>query len=609
MSSNLRLGNINKEFGLITTQKKLIIYFFLAVIIIFFIFNSIFYSLYSSNIEQIVIKENRSTVSKAIEFTDIILQSAEYTADIVQGNSLVQEYLAQSESEFPSDFLMEQDMVQTLQEIANNSVKNISSIDLFLNNNGKFYTTDYGAFSGIEPDIVEYFKALETFQTQDVFSLSEEYRKKLTFIVNRNYEQITFVRPFYDINSGMKEGLIAVNIDKYILKNIIKRDAESSSFIVDKSDNLIISSEDRLQKGLAQQVEEYKRLMSQDSGEMFFDLDGKKQILIYGTSKYTGWKFVTVVPASASMQQMTQLRDSILILFLLMNILSAGILALLLSEQIYRKVNKLIRSMKEVEKGNFDITIEHGDRDEFGFMYTSFNNMTGKIKSLFGELYQQKLLQKDAELKLLQSKINPHFIYNIFDNMNWLIQLERYEELESLVDAVSNYYKKSLNVGRDFISIADTIDQLKSYVEIQKIRFRDRFTCSFEFEEELLDMQILNFMLQPLVENAICHGIEPKAEKCHISVKGYRAGDRILLCVEDDGMGITAEKLDEINYYFENEQAKSDDYFAITNINMRIKLFYGREYGLKISSTHSEGTLVTVTIPADMPQKSEGTNG
>lgn len=602
MQGNPRLGNVNKEFGLITTQKKLIIYFIIVVIILFLIFNSIFYSLYASNIEQILIKENRSTVLKTIEFTNIMLQSAVSAADIVQGNSMIQKRLEMVKEQLTGVLYQETDIASALQDIANNSFKSISSIDLFLNSNDKLYTTDYGAYSGIDPLIIQYFNAL---QIQSGFSLHMEYRKKLTFMVNRNYEQITFTKPFYDINSGMKEGVIAINIDKFVLKNLITRDAVSNSYILDENNNVIVSSFNEVKPELMEQLDKIKDRLTQDSGELFLNLKGKELILVYDTSSFTGWKYVTVIPADASMQQMAKLRDSILVLFLLMNILSAVILVVLLSGQIYRKVNKLIASMREVERGNFDVTIQHGDRDEFGYMYTSFNKMTGKIKALFGELYQQKLLQKDAELKLLQSKINPHFIYNIFDNMNWLIQLERYEELELLVDAVSNYYKKSLNVGRDFISVKDTIDQLKSYVNIQKIRFKDRFTCTFEFEQELLGMQILNFMLQPLVENAICHGIEPKAEKCHISVKGFRSGENVCLCVEDDGMGITAEILDEINYYFENEQAKSDDYFAITNINMRIKLFYGREYGLKIESMHSEGTLATVTIPSVMPGNAE----
>ncbi|MDF2988449.1 MAG: sensor histidine kinase, partial [Eubacterium sp.] len=220
------------------------------------------------------------------------------------------------------------------------------------------------------------------------------------------------------------------------------------------------------------------------------------------------------------------------------------------------------------------------------------------IKNLFGELYEQKLLQKDAELKLLQSKINPHFIYNIFDNMNWLIQLERYQELEVLVDSVSDYFKKSLNAGRDFITVSDTLEQLKSYVQIQLIRFKNRFTCQFDFDDEILDINIPNFMLQPLLENAICHGIEPKAEESHIQIKGIRIEERIFFTVEDDGVGIDPERIQNIITFLESNQPESDNYFALANINKRIKLYYGEEFGLTVRSTRGMGTKVTVIIPA-----------
>ncbi len=596
MLENLKLGNIGRKFEMVTTQKKMIIYFFIAVIAVFLIFNTIFYRLYSANIEQIMIRENSGSVAKASEFSDIILQSLENTAVIIQGNMSIQQGLVQEEKGTPEYYLADVEIVNILQSIANNSVGNISSIDLYLDDSKKLITTDYGTINGLDDEIADYYLQLK--KSNEKFILTDEYRKKLTFMLNRNYEQISLIRPYYDLYSGIRIGVLVINLDKFVMKNIIKRDSDTSNIIMDKDNHHIISVLSESHQGLLQKLEELSEIAEQDSGDIIFSLGRQQQILVFSTSEYAGWKFITVVPAGASMQQMNQLRDSILILFLMMNIITAVVLIVLLTEKVFRKVNKLISSMKEVENGNFDIAIKHGDKDEFGFMYTSFNNMTGKIKSLFGELYQQKLLQKDAELKLLQSKVNPHFLYNIFDNMNWLIQLERYEELEPLVDAVSNYYKKSLNVGRDFISIADTIDQLKSYVEIQKIRFKDRFTCTFDFEDELMDMQILNFMLQPLVENAICHGIEPKSEKCHIIVKGYQCRENVCLSVEDDGMGIRSDKLNEINYYFENEQAQTDDYFALTNINKRIKLFYGKRYGLKISSVQAEGTIVTVTIPS-----------
>jgi two-component system sensor histidine kinase YesM len=181
--------------------------------------------------------------------------------------------------------------------------------------------------------------------------------------------------------------------------------------------------------------------------------------------------------------------------------------------------------------------------------------------------------------------------------MNWLIQLERYDELEILVDSVSTYFKRSLNAGKDFISVADTLEQLESYVQIQKIRFKNRFECIFDFDEEIIDMIIPNFILQPLLENAICHGVEPKTEKCLIQVKGIKIKERVFFTIEDDGAGISADTLKKISDFLANDKTDEDNYFALANINKRIKLYYGEEYGLTIRSTEGVGTKVTVIIP------------
>ncbi|EMS73126.1 sensor histidine kinase [Ruminiclostridium cellobioparum] len=585
----------NTNFKIFATEKKIIVYFFLIVIVIFFMFNSLFYRLYASNIRQIVIQESRSNVKKTVEYTDMIVEGMEYTADVIQNNQLIQQQVDPSQRSSTPSYRINPDIISTLQSIVTNSVKSAASIDLYLNVNNKLYTSDYGVFSYLNTEKKNYFYKL---QIQDGrFVLTNKYRQNINFIKDRNYEQITFVRPIYVLSNGNRAGTLAVNFDKYYLSNIIKSDSEAGSMILDSEGNIVASSVPE-GKGYPQNIEkEIKKLVKAEKGEGLQKVSNGEYIIVYDTSQYTGWKFVNFVPANTTMKQMAQLRDYILVLFLIMNVITASLFIVLMSGKIYRKLKKLIYAMKEVEKGNFGINIEHHEKDEFGYMYTSFNNMVGRIKNLFGELYEQKLLQKDAELKLLQSKINPHFIYNIFDNMNWLIQLERYQELEVLVGSVSDYFKKSLNAGRDFISVADMLEQLKSYVQIQRIRFSNRFTCEFDFDDEIIDMNIPNFMMQPLLENAICHGIEPKAEESRIQVKGVRIEDRVFFTVEDDGVGIDQENIQKIIVFLESMEAESGNYFALANINKRIKLYYGAEYGLTVRSTRGAGTKVTIIIP------------
>lgn len=597
MVKNIENSHISSDYKIFATEKKIIIYFFLIVIAIFFMFNSLFYRQYSLNIKQIVIQESKSNVKKTVEYTDMIFEGMEYTADVLQNSQLIQQQVDPGQQEQTINHRINSEIVSTLQSIETNSVKSAAAIDLYLNKNGRLYTSDYGVYSRLSPDDKLYFNKLQQYDKR--FVLTDEYRKMLTFIKDRNYEQVTLIRPLYILSSGIKAGTLAINFNKFYLNNIIKSDSDSGSIIIDSEGNLISSALPENIGYSDSDTYKIRALAIGNKGEGLQKVNGREFILVYDTSQYTGWKFVNFVPANTSMKHMSELRDYILLLFLLMNILSASLLIVLMSGKVYRKLKKLIFSMKEVENGNFNINIDHHEKDEFGYMYTSFNNMVGRIKTLFGELYQQKLLQKDAELKLLQSKINPHFIYNIFDNMNWLIQLKRYEELEVLVDSVSDYFKKSLNAGRDFISVSDTLEQLKSYVQIQRVRFRNRFFCEFDFDDEIMDMLIPNFMLQPLVENAICHGIEPKTEESLIQVKGVRILDRVFFTVEDNGVGIDSRNIQNIISFLESEDAEADNYFALANINKRIKLYYGQEYGLTIRSTLGAGTKVTVIIPTD----------
>ena len=170
---------------------------------------------------------------------------------------------------------------------------------------------------------------------------------------NRNYEQISLIRPYYDLYSGTRIGVLVINIDKYVMKNIVRRDSDTSNIVIDKNNHHIIRELSESHHGLLQKLDELTELAEQDSGDIIFSLGREKQILVFSTSEYTGWKFISVIPASASMQQMNQLRDSILILFLMMNIITAVVLIVLMSEKVFRKVNKLIISTEGRGKRKF----------------------------------------------------------------------------------------------------------------------------------------------------------------------------------------------------------------------------------------------------------------
>lgn len=215
---------------------------------------------------------------------------------------------------------------------------------------------------------------------------------------------------------------------------------------------------------------------------------------------------------------------------------------------------------------------------------------------MVNEIYHLELLHKDAQLRLLQSQMNPHFIYNIFNNMHWLLKLKRYKDLDTIITGVSVFYSRTLNDGKLLIRIDHIMEQLNSYIQIQQIRFRNRFSFSMKIEPTLQKEEILNHLLMPLLENSIIHGIEPLTGFFHIKITGRNEQSKIIFTVEDNGAGISDEKLSSIRQSLKNETMQ-EEFFALQNIHRRILLFYGPEYGLNIESKIGQGTCCTVTLP------------
>ena len=208
---------------------------------------------------------------------------------------------------------------------------------------------------------------------------------------------------------------------------------------------------------------------------------------------------------------------------------------------------------------------------------------------------------KQMELRLLQAQINPHFLYNTFDTIIWLAEDKQNEEVVNMVSSLSNFFRTSLSKGRDYITLGEEQLQVMSYLQIQQTRYKDILTYSIEIPEELNDCIVLKLILQPIVENALYHGIKNKRGMGMIRVWGKQKGDNLYFYIEDNGIGMKKEEQDRVRALL-TEKAK--DYeetqsgFGLSNVNERIQLSYGLEYGISFTSTYGEGTTMTVCIPA-----------
>jgi two-component system sensor histidine kinase YesM len=272
-----------------------------------------------------------------------------------------------------------------------------------------------------------------------------------------------------------------------------------------------------------------------------------------------------------------------------------------ISRSIYIPIKKLHDVTSTITKNDLQALVTSDNIDEITELGMSFNIMIAKIKDLLDAKVKEQEYLKKAELRALQAQINPHFLYNTLDTIIWMAEAKQTDRVIEIVSALSSFFRISLSKGRDWITIGEEIERTRSYLTIQKIRYRDILDFKIEIDDQILDNTILKLILQPLVENALYHGIKNKRHGGTIIVRAFQKKENeISLEVEDNGIGFTPEKLDLVQADLEDDSGdiRLEAGFGIDNVNKRIKLYYGRQYGLSIRSEYRAGTCVTLLIPA-----------
>lgn len=289
-----------------------------------------------------------------------------------------------------------------------------------------------------------------------------------------------------------------------------------------------------------------------------------------------------------------------------MGIIGFGVIligAFLISRKITSSITEPISKLCEVTKlagsGDFAVRVQEGHNDELAVLNTGFNQMVEKIGNLVEDIRIEQLNLRAMELKLLQAQINPHFLYNTLDAIIWLAEAGQKDQVVMMVSSLSDFFRTTLSKGRDYITVQEEEAHIRSYLEIQQFRYRDILEYEIQIPEELYSYQILKLTLQPLVENALYHGIKNKRGLGHILVTGEELEGRLMFRVFDDGMGMRPEQLDKVRKIIKGELSDKDNPsgFGLFNVDQRLRLNYGPEYGLVIDSEYGDWTEVLVTIP------------
>lgn len=326
-------------------------------------------------------------------------------------------------------------------------------------------------------------------------------------------------------------------------------------------------------------------------------LDNDSFLTSYYTSDLTGWKVLNIIPENELYKPIYETRTT-LGLIAIMLYLIASLLIFLISLQISKPIKKLILLMKIVEKGDFDVRLKLTNHNEIGELCKTFNKMTRRVNKLINEVYIEKIRQKDLELQMLQNQINPHFLYNTLESIHMIAETNRDGKISMMAQALGRILRYSISMKQDKVTVQDEIDHLMDYIALQKVRFNSLFNITVNIDESLYKNLIIKMILQPIVENSIYHGLENKIEGGKIDISGYKENSFLIFEIIDNGTGMDQTQLINLNDYINgyNNFYKS---IGLKNVNKRIKLYYGAEYGIKIFSTMGEGTIVKVILPCN----------
>ncbi len=429
-----------------------------------------------------------------------------------------------------------------------------------------------------------------------------------------------------EAKTGLKSPYIVINEARQDFKNLLNITTGTGN--EDRIDT-ILKSLNTLEKRVREIDDTVKQSGHYDENIVL--LDNNIRILTELTQeeiqKYIYYEASNMESVRKQLEMKEQQALSISTLCLLLIVGITSVASLGISNSVSKPIQKLCKTTELVAKGDFNTRAEISHGNEISMLNNSFNSMIGQIGDLIEHIKEEQNQLRDTELRLLQAQINPHFLYNTLDTIIWLAEDGKSSEVVSMVTSLSDFFRTVLSDGRDSIRISEEVSHIRSYLEIQQFRYSDILEYEIEVPDEVSNHSIIKLTLQPLVENALYHGIKNKRGMGKITVTGEQIQDKIYLYVTDNGIGMTEHKLLELNAMLggrenridyeetsentgdieitrnientENaEKVEKELGFGIVNVAERIKLNYGEEFGIFYESKYGEGTKVTVKIPA-----------
>lgn len=423
-----------------------------------------------------------------------------------------------------------------------------------------------------------------TYSTDDVFSV---------------------VKAVVDGNTGVPYGVLLLDVKHDIIASSIQDaivGSEGFMFILDQENNMVYAPLNRVVYRIRPEW------MEGDKKVFAAEVEKEKYELSYQESDYTGWKIVSVTPYKEIVGGI----NAILIIYIGVFVLTFIIVLLVavkMSDVITRPIIELRNLMKKTEQGDFTVRFEGSYKDEISELGRRFNHMIQRIQELIQKVYEEQEYKRQAELRVVQEQFKPHFLYNTLDTIGWMAREHHADDIVHMVDALTNVFRISLSKGKDYVSLKEEIKYITNYLYIQKIRYGAKVQYEVEFDENCGNVYVPKLILQPLVENAIYHGLKMKRGMGHLNVRVVMLEKKVLLEVVDDGQGMPPEKVKELTVALnDSDRIEETQSFGLFYIKERLRIRYGGDFSVSIQSQEGEGTRISILIPGKGEEQHEKEN-
>ena len=437
----------------------------------------------------------------------------------------------------------------------------------------------YDMYAQLRVNVIAWFTAHDNFDPNDGQLLSyirpvqikDKHYPNVSLICNKKIEDISDMVGSITLNDGR---VIVSNYDGDIM---FKSANDSTADLTD---------------------EEFIKVIKANMDKTVFSqmINGQEYLVVQHTSLQTSWNYAEMVPTH-TLYGSAQSQMSLIYALVIFCVLGSVAGALVVTQYVIRPINRLNSGFIKLGSGDLIALPPARRNDELGFMLQGYNSMVSKLKSLINELYVKELLRKQAQLLSLQSQINEHFLYNVLNSIYCIAKKENAEQSADVIQILSRFFRQTLSKGHDFVTVRDVVSLIECYMFIQKTRYESRLEFDIIVDPELESKYVLKYLFQPIVENAVLHGIESKNGAGYIRISFCMQGDLLSFRVYDNGVGLTEEKIAELSETFEKETSIKGDNFALKNINAQIRMAYGEEYGLNIKSIYQKETEVSFDIP------------